>query len=316
MMDGKPKFEEFKTLEQFHTRLQPYQYFKLYYQMHKYEMEIDTKRFEKLYTRPKELVTQKAFVNTSERAFTIPEMRIINIDEDVMPMLEDTKPDYSELRLKYPAMFINQRVCLGETTINGFLLIDYEQIEKDHPDMGWVRDEFSTPLRVLCIGINRKYNFEFYSIHPVMPDMPGKEAPIFIDEEDEQKLMAQLSRKVVELACNLINLLVNDEKDVEEVECIIPEAQNKKRILRGKLPLMNTTTLRIGGTLKRYITEYRQMRGTIGIRYHVGGFWRHYNSDFYKDMKGKKEWIYPHYRGMKNMPLRIKKFVNVEIGKV
>jgi len=313
-MSDKPDSAEFNMLQSMHLRLQPYQYFKVYIQSHRYAMENEPDKMLKLFSKPKEFVTQKAFVQTGEVALDIPELRILNIDKDVMPMLEDTTPDYSDLKMKYPAMFINQRIELGDTTINGFLLVDYEQIERDHPNIGWTRDEYGgESIRVLCIGINREHKFEFYSIHPVIKEESDKER-IYIDDKEEKSVMAQLSRKVVALSCNLLNLLVNDEKEIEYVDVVISEEQNRKRAKRKKLPLMNTTTIRIGGSLKKYIEEYMHMRGTIGVRYHVGGFWRHYTSDFFKEMKGKKVWIYPHYRGMEHLPTRVKRFVNVKLG--
>ena len=308
---------DFKMLQDFYLRLEPYQYFQVYLEAHKRfsnsQNQDELDRFRYLFKNAKEFITQKAFIETGEIAFIIPEIRILNIDEDLLPIIQDTKPDYSDLKMKYPVMFINQQIKVENGIINGFLLVDYEQIERDHPELAWEKDETNTSIRILAIGIDLKHEFEFYSVHPVVDDKID-DKKIFIEDKEENKAMRKLSIKARELACNLLNLLVNDNKEIEYIDVKVSDEQNRKRHARGKLPMKDTTTLRVGGFLKRYATEYKANRGSVHVRYHVGGFWRHYNSERYKEMKGQKQWIYPHYRGMINLPFHVSTYVDVIKG--
>jgi hypothetical protein len=307
----KPTNTEFGILVGLYERLQPYQYFSLYSQMHRMTVNNEPETFIKMMSCRQEFTTQIAFLQTTERAFAIPELKIIKIDEDVLPMLEDTKPDYSNLRLKYPAMFINHQFKFGNSIMNGFLVVDYTEVLKLHPEYDVVKDKIETQIRILAVGINKDLEFESYLIHPLTDQ---KYESYTISPGEDQEAMEHLTFKIKNLACNLLNLLVNDDKDIEEVECTIPKEANIKREQKGKLPLRDTITIRIHGTLKKYITEYKSLRGSVGVRYYVGGFWRHLESEFYKNAKGKMQWIYPHYRGMNNLPVRLKRFVHIKGG--
>jgi hypothetical protein len=304
--------KEFKMLQDWYLKFEPYQYFQVYLQAHKICSESDKVKFQALFSSPKEYTTQKAFIETGEVAFNVPELRIINIDEDLLPIIEDTKPDYSDLKMKYPVMFINQQIKIGNGVINGFLLVDYAQIERDHPEIQWERDD-DTSIRILAIGMDLEHEFEFYSVNPVREDVI-KKVKIYIDDKKENKAMRHLSLKARELACNLLNLLVNDNKDIQEVEIKISDEQHRKRASRGKMPMRDTITLRVGGELKKYATEYSSLREHIHIRYHVGGFWRRFNSERYVNVKGSKRWIFPHYRNINAPSSHISKFVNVVKG--
>ena len=304
---------EWDMLKDFYLKLQPYQYFKLYLEAHRMAMTTDIDHFKKIMSSPKEYTTQISFGATGDIAFSIPELKIFNIDDDLLPLIEDTKPDYNDLKMKYPVMFINHKINIIGGTINGILLVDYEQIERDHPDLQWRRDNYDVPIRMLVVGIDHENKFEFYSLHPMI-DEKIQDEHLYLEDAKEKKKMSQLAQKTKALACNILNLLVNDQKDIEEVEVKVMPGQNKKREKRGKMPLNDTITLRIGGTLKKYATEYKELRGKASVRFYVGGFWRHFESERYKKMRGQKKWIYPHYRGMKHLPERIKHFVNIKIG--
>lgn len=261
-----------------------------------------------IFRSPQEFTTQKCFLYSGTMAVMNPAFRIIKIDDDLLPIIEDTKPDFTDLKLKYPAIFVNHQISVGNAKINGFMIIDYDQMKGQDVAFGFVRDEYASPIRILCVGYDYDYDFEFYSINPI--DEAVSKDRTYIENRKEKKQMEALAKRVRELACNLINILVNDEKEIEEVLVKVIPGQNEKREKRGKLPVRDITYLRIGGSLKKYAREYNQLRQSLSVRFHVGGFWRRLMHDRYKVKR--KIYVKPHYRGMENMPDVTKTHVKVK----
>ena len=97
---------------------------------------------------------------------------------------------------------------------------------------------------------------------------------------------------------NALNFLTNktDEDEFEYIEKKVSAEQNEKRKKRDKAPLQNTTYIRLSDKLKKYIYHYNSKRGQINVRFLVKGHWMEFKDDRYKNMKGKRVWIYPFWK--------------------
>ena len=299
-----------------YKRWEAYQYFERYIDAH---LTLFSNRNEKvelaeMFRNPDRYQGQRDFVLIGGTSYDLPERRIIDINEDLVPLIEDTKPNYNKLRLKYPVMFINQKFYIDEFIINGFLLVDVNEVNRLNKIIKLERN-YECDIRVLAVILNTKDEYEFYTIRPLVPDKDIKEtSKNYADTSKEEKDMRKLSKKLNSFASNLIQIMINEDKNIQHIN--IPESRerNIKRIKRGKPCIRGVTVLRVGGTLKRYASQYASMRNNINVRYYVGGFWRHYNSDFYVNKKGTIEWIYPHYRNDDAKTTKVSQKVLLKMG--
>lgn len=306
-MKRNPSEFEYGLLEKYYGQLEPYQYFRLYLMAHKVyvDRQSEVDMFMQASRDPESFTSIRNMTLIAAQGFN--KAKITEIDEDLMPLIEDTRPSYEEIRCPYPAMFINKQFHYGNLTFNGFMVIDLDYF----PEIQ--RGERPENLRVISVILNRKQKFEFYSIEPLAADLPAKWHDYLDDEE--RKEMIKGAKTINKFAANLLNIIVNDEKEIIFTDIKISEEQNIKRARRGKKPLPDKLYIRLGGDLKVYAQCYREHRTEARVRHLVRGFWRHYRSDWYKDhVKGSKIWIKPFYRGM-NLPERIVKFIHLGRGK-
>lgn len=287
--------EDYPVLKNMYDRLEPYHYFQVYLTAQK-GVTKDYVGMIKMMAKPDEFVTHRNFVRIGELAFTHKDCKIIQIDEDLMPLLEDTKPDYEELHLPYPAMFVNHQFNIGKFRINGFLLADMDEFRK----MGFQiesRGEHDSHIRVLSVTLNQD-GYEFYSIEPLEEFQKNAEdRKHFADNQQEYKDMIEGAKLISKLSANLITTINNNQKDIEIAYVNYSAEQNAKRVKRGKMPHRDKLVLRLGGKLKIYASLYKKARGEIQVRFFVRGHWFHFKSDRYVNKKGQKTWIYPFYKG-------------------
>ena len=227
--------------------------------------------------------------------FSDPDSRIIQLDKDMIPLLEDTDPDFEDLHLPYPAMFINHQFTIGKFRINGFMLIDLDAFERK----GFTIQRSNSPhaLRVLAVVLNTDNNYEFYSIEPLIKKVDRTKQGIFAYDVGEVETMAEASDIINRISANLINLIINDEKDIVQVMLKADPEQNKKRIKRGKLPHWDKLVIRLGDTLRAYARAYSEHRGTIDIRFLVRGHFMRFKAMRYTQARGTKKWVLPFYKG-------------------
>jgi hypothetical protein len=292
-----------------YQRWESYQYFELYIETNQIWQQNEERILALMKMSPEEVMTLKSFTILAQAGYHLPESRILKIDEDLLPIIEDTKPDFSNLKMKYPAMFINQKIYIGDNIINGFLVIDSES---EHFTNKYTFNQ-KGGIRVLAVVLNTRDEYEFYMIEPLEDWKLGEaKRKHHSCDSKEKKEMRDISKRICKIACNLINLIVNDTGDIDFVELSYSEERNIKRAKRNKPPMRDHTILRVGGTLKRYAQEYKKARNHINVRYHVGGFWRRFRSPRFVNKIGQKVWVMPHYRGMSHLPKHVTKFVEVK----
>jgi hypothetical protein len=77
-----------------------------------------------------------------------------------------------------------------------------------------------------------------------------------------------------------------------------PVKSNNKRVQKGKLPKPDYAIIKLKGRIKRMIDDNSNMSaGEKKSAHEVRGHWRHFYSDKYVNMKGKRRWIPQHWRG-------------------
>ena len=303
--------EEYDVIESAYQRYEPYQYFKIYLDMgvlYRIQSEKKPDQMLRMMKHPEQWSAYQSFIDIGSVGMKIPEGKIIRLDDDLIPLLEDTKPDYNDLKLKFPSFFVNHNITVGKFKINGFMVVDVEQIKEFHPELNF--ESTTQPegkLRVLSVILNTKDKYEFYSIQPFHKNVTK------IKDDKDGKDMNKMCSTINKIACNLVNLLVNDEKNIEYVDVKATNNVNRKK--RGKPLQRDVMFMRLGGSLKRYATYYSQFRNKSNVRYFVGGYWRRFTSNFYKHMQGKKIWVKSFYRNMDADEESIPKFINITKAK-
>lgn len=308
-MTDKPYKEKFATQLSLYRRLEPYQYFEIYLLTAQAAIDMDYDRMERMSIKEKSALTN--FVRLAEIAFHSDECKIFEFGDDLKPLLEDTKPSYVDLHLPYPAMFVSKKFETEHFIFNGFLLMDRDyfrdvlgyRIEDTDAYSG-----YDGTARLLCVILNKKGEYEFYSIE-ALTEKRSPKATDFFDSSEERKDMRKAAKMINTIAANLVQTIINDEKDIQMVEIKYTKEHNEKRKKRGKPLFRDKIILRLGGELKRYAEYYSKYRGGIMPRHLVMGHFMHFRSDRYVYKKGQKVWKMPYWRGSGETDL--KRFVEV-----
>jgi hypothetical protein len=107
-----------------------------------------------------------------------------------------------------------------------------------------------------------------------------------------------LRKMVHQFTINFLNFIT--QPDVINIEIQKSDKNNERRLKHGKIPIPTVHMIKVTGQTKRYIDEFR-VRGHFHAKYThrfwVRGHWKHFTSDRYKDMKGKRTWVLPFVKG-------------------
>ncbi len=127
--------------------------------------------------------------------------------------------------------------------------------------------------------------------------------------DKEVKITNESENLMVKFVGNFINLI--NSRDVELITFERSEEQNIKRMRRGKLPIPQTTHIRLIGKIKEYVNKLKSS-GEINYSHSfwVRGHWRTLrNENRYGDKAGTMIWITPYIKGDGKL---IKKIYDVE----
>ena len=89
-----------------------------------------------------------------------------------------------------------------------------------------------------------------------------------------------------------------NEPNIKLVEIKRSEKSREKRIRKRKIPLPPSTVITLTGKLKEYVNQVKTGRHfSYSHSFWVRGHWREFKSDWYKQKKGQRTWIYPYVKG-------------------
>jgi hypothetical protein len=257
LKEGRMNVEDYSLLLPFYQKLNPDQYIMTIRAM--------------VLTAPDIALKEPKYMKNVETLSYAISRKNLELDPDLIALIEDTDADLDTEHIPYDYFFVNHQFNTQDITVNGFC------VAKGHA--GYF---------VIFVALDNKHKYEFYS-----NKMLGDEGTKSSDPEEERMRLCAL--EVHRFARNLIEIINHSHKDIEYIDRVA--TNNEKRVKRGQAPKLNNTYLRLSGTLKVYASKYKEQRGMTNIRYLVRGHWRRFESDFYVNRKGEKEWIYPYYRG-------------------
>lgn len=112
---------------------------------------------------------------------------------------------------------------------------------------------------------------------------------------EEKDIIYVYRNEIEKFVANFLDFL--ETPDVQIVEWKRPNRRNRARKERKKESSIKMV-IRITGETKEYLNRYETgQRFTYSHQFMVRGHWRHFYSDRFKNMKGKKKWIFPFIKG-------------------
>lgn len=288
---------EYEGVEKLYQQIEPYHYIEQY--VESVEAYLKKNKLDVLSN-----ITDKTlyrFITLVSGSIRHPLYKVVNLDDDIVPLITDTKPNFNaERHLPFSFMFINKQIRIGNKLINGFLLSNTTN-KSGEEDIG-----------ISATILDKNNEYETFATYTVNENFTYSDAS-GIDLSKHEEVMS--SKILRQLACNLIDLMTSTNEGVEMFEQTFTSEQNAKRIKRGQSPHRNKLVIRLTGMTKTYARYYTLNRKKISVRFLVRGHWRRFQSEKYSDeVRGTKKWVYPFFKNQ-YAPDEIKKFIELRCKK-
>lgn len=202
-----------------------------------------------------------------------------------------TKEFYRNVTLPFKVMFIDTEIngedCeIGVDKIVGIMITETPVIVNKEDTKGIKFEKIGMGYRVhyLCQDKDKMFIDEFKII------IDRTNVPIFYDDKVTLRFLKEF----------IMNLLVFiNDKEIQVVERKRDEKNIQRRIREGKIPLPNSSVIRLTGTLKRYIDSVSLGLSSrkFGYKFWVRGHMRYLESERYKNKRGQWIKIEPFIKG-------------------
>ncbi len=236
-------------------------------------------RFKQMDLEPKP--TEEGMKSLKEGLEDLRNSKIFFIESDIKDLLLLTDNKISERKIPFNNTFIETELVINNFKISG-LLLNYSKGDKLGLIIHFLSADITKQTDMLldnCIfltDINDKYSQY---------------------NKFRDKSYFYIYKKIRLFFCNFLDFLNNPETQLVNIERT--ELQNKKRIIRGKLPIPSYYYVRLTGKLKIYLNQL-QSNGHLSYnhRFWVRGHFRTLrNEKRYGDRVGTRVWIVPYIKG-------------------
>lgn len=266
----------------------PYYFTIEYARMNKASIVFATKDSQLHKARWGKVLEQEASKDVNE------ELRLVEIDKDMIPMIASTKNELFYRPLFFPSIFVNCDFEFEGITIRGFLIVDHDQIPEAQGkhDLKDMKD-----WTIFCVAIDIEEHSEFYANFKLLGGNVYKSE--YHEFEHERQRCHRMNDYVRQLAVNVVDLVTGNDEELDVVTVEMTRNQNLKRIKRGKLQLPTKIFIKPKQQFRRVYIDFNKNieRFGIGHKFMVRGFWRHYRSERYKEKQGTKKWIKAFWKG-------------------
>ena len=212
------------------------------------------------------------------------ELRLVEIEEDLIPLLESTDNKIFYRPLFFPTVFINNDFKFENLIIKGILIEDVTS-EKD--------------LLIYIIAMD----IDTYRMLTGMLTLSAEQGEVYRTLPGETKeRIYRLNDYLKILVCNIIDMVEGNDEDLEITTIVTTPEQNTKRIQRKKIPLPTKVFIRANKEFKQYVKDFNDAdeeckETKLTCKFLVRGHWMHFRSERYIHKKGEKTWIKPFYKG-------------------
>jgi len=220
------------------------------------------------------------------------EFRVVELDEKVMPLIETTDNEVFYRNCPFDCCFINNKFRFKDYIVLGVFVFNYSRYSDFIKTSIGIEEDIGILFLSYRLGDEGEYFHYYYLVDGCLVEDELKETL----SKKEQKKVEALRSYVGNIVCNFIDF-VTTEKEYDLIEKPKDDLLNKKRIRRGKSPHPNRVYIRLNGKLKERADAFQKGMLKYSHRFLVRGFWRHYRNSRYINMQGKKQWVYPFWKG-------------------
>ncbi len=214
------------------------------------------------------------------------ELRLLEIEDDLIPLIERTDNKIFYRPLFFPTIFINNDFIFENYIIKG-LLIEDVPTEKD--------------ILIYLISMDMN-NYDLMASMVILRTEKVITQSYNVPEIATQEKSERLNAYIQLLVCNIIDMVEGNDEDLEVTTIVTSPEQNIKRMKRGKIPLPTKIFIRANKTFKQYIKDFNDAdeeckENKLSCKFLVRGHWRHFRAERFARKRGEKIWIKPFYKG-------------------
>jgi hypothetical protein len=224
------------------------------------------------------------------------ELRLIELEKDLIPLVENTDNKIFYRHLFFPSIFINNDFNFEGLIVKGIYITEcYSEPDSNSYTLHWpVPNDYA----IFIVAADIDIGCEFYTCFAMVNKAIGEN---FTDTSEERARMRRLTEYARTLICNIVDMVEGNDEDLEVVTISTSKEQNLKRIKRRQIPMPTKVFIKAKGEFKKYIKEFNQDSNDdnkkLTHRFLVRGHFRHFRSDKFVYKQGEKTWIKPFYKG-------------------
>ncbi len=211
-------------------------------------------------------------------------LRLVEVEEDIMPLVINTDNKIFYRNLFFPSVFLNNEIKFEHVLVKGILICDIN-----------TKEDYN--ITALCLDLRDK---GFYTA--IFSLIKHDEDRSSLKSKDDIKFSTRLNDYLRSIVCNFVDLVEGNDEDIDVVEIITTREQKLKRIKRGKIPFPTKIFIKAKKEFKKYVQEFNKKledseKKGFGYKFLVMGHFMHFRSDRYIHAKGTKKWVKPFMKG-------------------
>ncbi len=229
------------------------------------------------------------------------ELRLIELENDLVPLVESTENKIFFRPLFFPSIFINNDFHFEELLIKGIYITECHT-EKGtasyflhHPDVN--------DYAIFALAVDTNQGFEYHISVALVDKTMGTP---YLDSNAESSQLKRCSEYLRTIICNVIDMVEGNTDDLSVVTIETTREQNIKRIRRKQIVMPTRVVIRAKEEFKKYVKRFNidmadavdnDKKGKLGYKYLVMGHYRHFRDEKFKKVRGTKKWIFPYWKG-------------------
>lgn len=223
------------------------------------------------------------------------ELRLVELEKDLIGLVESTDNNIFYRPLFFPSVFINNDFRFEGLIIKGVYITECFTAEGSNSYWMHVPKEQINDYAIMAVIADIEQGCEFYSCIALVNKTVGEK---FVDSDEENKKLERLNEFLRTIICNVVDMVEGNDEDLNVTIIETSKEQNIKRMKRGQIPTPTKVYIKAKGEFKKYVSNFkRDSEKKLSHKFLVRGHYRHFRDDKFKNMKGKKTWIKPYYKG-------------------
>lgn len=217
-------------------------------------------------------------------------LRMVEIEEDLIPLIENTDNKIFYRPLFFPTVFINNEFKYEDEIIKGMTILDMSNLPPK------LRIEGVDEKDYLILYTSSKADRYYARMITLSRDIS------YIIGEENLEYSTSLSKYIRLIICNIIDMVEGNDEDLELTTIHTTKEQNIKRIKRGQVAFPTKVFIRPKKEFKQYIKDFNQedeknKKSKLSYKFLTRGHWRHFRAERFVHKRGEKIWIKPFYKG-------------------